>query len=139
MINQEIIFLKGLPASGKTTWAKQFCNSDPNYIRINKDDIRELLGNQKYNYEFEELVLKIQRFIGVSILNYGKSIVVDDTNFSPKHKQYWEQVSKDKNCKFIIKFFDIPLQECIERDFKRGKGCVGPKVITDMYNKYLKE
>ena len=37
---QEILFLRGLPASGKTSFALQHIENNPNYKRINKDDIR---------------------------------------------------------------------------------------------------
>lgn len=35
----------GLPASGKSTWAKQWVLEDPEHrVRINQDDIRLMLG-----------------------------------------------------------------------------------------------
>jgi hypothetical protein len=38
---------------------------------------------------------------------------------------------------FEVKFFDEPLEVCIERDLKRPNS-VGEKVIRQMYNQYLK-
>ena len=39
MVN--VYITKGLPASGKTTWAKELVASAPNsYKRVNKDDLR---------------------------------------------------------------------------------------------------
>lgn len=39
-----VYITKGLPASGKTTWAKEKTTSFPNsYKRVNKDDLREML------------------------------------------------------------------------------------------------
>jgi len=43
-----VTILKGLPGSGKTTWAKeQIAKSPGNYKRINKDDLREMLDNSR--------------------------------------------------------------------------------------------
>lgn len=40
-----LIICRGLPASGKTTWAKEWVMKDPgNRVRINLDDIRSMLG-----------------------------------------------------------------------------------------------
>lgn len=36
----ELIILRGLPGSGKTTWAKAFAQDEPWYHRVNRDDLR---------------------------------------------------------------------------------------------------
>ena len=37
----KLIITRGLPASGKSTWAKQWVLEDPEHrVRINQDDIR---------------------------------------------------------------------------------------------------
>jgi len=134
---QEIIFCVGLPGSGKTTWAKQFCLDNPNYVRINKDDLRILLGNPKYSRDFEDLVLNIEREMGLAILWTGKSLIVDDTNFSKIHYKYWKRISDIKGISFTEKYFDTPVEECIRRDSEREKS-VGIDVIMNMYEKYVK-
>lgn len=137
MSNQVIIFCKGLPGSGKTTWAKEVCKLNSDFIRINKDDIREILGNPTYSYEVEEKVLEIERLIGNTILSLGKSLIVDDTNFSKKHWDYWSQIAQ-KNSIIINELnFDVNYEECIRRDAKREKS-VGRDVILSMYEKYVK-
>ena len=136
-MEQKIILCKGLPGSGKSTWSKQYCIDKPEFVRINKDDIRELIGNPKFSREIEDLVLDIQRRIGLAILYSGKSLIVDDTNFSKIHGNYWQSISNYKHVLYEEKFFDVPVEECIERDSKREKS-VGKDVILNMYKKYLK-
>lgn len=133
---QEIIFCKGLPASGKSTWAKQFCIDNPTFVRINKDDIRELLGSPKFSREFESSVLSIQRKMGEAILESGKSLIIDDTNFSQKHWEYWMGVANRLHLYIAQRYFDTPIEECIERDSKREKS-VGKEVIMGMYKTYI--
>lgn len=134
---QEIILCHGLPASGKSTWSKQYCKDHSNYIRVNKDDIRELLGSPVFDREFENSVLDIQRKMGNTILDTGKSLIVDDTNFAKKHQEYWSQIAASRAIAFSIRHFDTKVEECIERDSKREKP-VGNAVILDMYEKYIK-
>lgn len=124
---QEILFLRGLPASGKTTFALDFIEKNPNYRRINKDDIRAKYS-EKWSSEFEKKVLKEQRLIGNHYLEEGYSLIVDDTNYSTKHEVYWSEIAKIKNIKFTIKEFRVSVDECIRRDALR-ENPVGEKVI----------
>ena len=137
MAIQKIIFLKGLPASGKTTWAKQYCIDNPEFIRINKDDIREMFGNPAWNRDFEREVVRIHRELGISIMHLGKSLIVDDTNFAPEHEEYWKKFAAYTSSEFEIKMFDTPVEECIKRDKEREKS-VGKVVIYTMNKKYIK-
>lgn len=117
MNKQQILLCKGLPASGKSTYSKALCTDDPNFIRINKDDIRELLGSPVFNHKFEDSVLDIQRRMGLAILDTGKSLIIDDTNFAPKHQTYWSIIATTRGIGFKVMYFETPVEECIERDF----------------------
>jgi len=81
---QRIIFCKGLPASGKSTWARKFVDEHPGYVRLNKDEIRKEVGG-KHSKKKEAWVkeLRNQRF--VKALLSGLSVIVDDTNLNPAH------------------------------------------------------
>ena len=46
---QTLFFLRGIPASGKTTWAKDLVNrSNGRVKRVNRDDLRALLDEGKF-------------------------------------------------------------------------------------------
>lgn len=127
--------LKGLPASGKSTYARKL--ADDGWTRVNKDDLRSMLHNGKWSSKNEQQVLILRNRIISESLILGKSVVVDDTNFAPKHKELLQNIAKEFNASFETKFFDVSVEECIERDLKRPNS-VGSKVIMDMYNQYLK-
>lgn len=135
-MNQKILLLKGLPGSGKTEYAKQYCLNNPEFVRINKDDIRILLGNLPYSREVEKEVLRIERDLGLTILKLGKSIIVDDTNFATYHTSYWKNVA-ESGFEFLSETIDTPVEVCIQRDLSREKS-VGKQVILDMYERYVK-
>lgn len=136
-MSQKIIFCKGLPASGKSTWSKEYVKNNPDFLRLNKDDIREFFGNPKFSSSFEKSVLTVQKTLGDIAIKLGKSLIIDDTNFAEKHEIYWRQVASENSLEFEIKFFDTPVEECIKRDSEREKS-VGKHVILGMYNSYLK-
>lgn len=134
---QKIIMLKGLPASGKSTWAKEKINENSNYIRINKDDIRESITG-KWTPKKEKNVISIRNSLIKTGISLGKNVIIDDTNLNPKHEQSLKTLAQELGVEFEINdsFLKVPVEECVERDIKRDKS-VGYKVIYKMYYDYL--
>jgi predicted kinase len=134
----KITILKGLPASGKSTWAKeQVLNSNGKIKRINKDDLRNMLDAGKWSKGNENLVLVTRDGLIKSYLGLGLDVIIDDTNLDFKHIKNIRGIADELGAKVEVKFFDVPVQECILRDAGRGEKSVGKKVILDMYNRYL--
>lgn len=130
----KVILTKGLPASGKSTWALDQSGT----VRVNKDSIRMMLyGAPNCGYGKEKRVLKMRDALIRKALQEGEVVIVDDTNFSPKHEKRIEQIAKEFNVPVEWKdFTDVPLNVCIERDSKRANP-VGEKVIREMWMRYL--
>lgn len=134
---QTIILMKGIPGSGKSTWAKEYISSrDETYARIarvNKDEFRLMIvAPEDFNKEHEKVVLSLERVAGLDILNKGWDLIVDDTNISSKHFNFWKQEAEKRKINMIEVFMDVELDECIARDAKRVAP-VGEKVIKEMY------
>lgn len=127
--------MKGLPASGKSTWAK--CQVNNNTIRINKDDMRVMMGGE-FSKLKENIVLEMRDKAVESALKQGISVIVDDTNFAPKHEETLRELATLHKAEFQVKFIDTPLQDCLDRDEIR-KNSVGKDVIINMYNTFLKK
>lgn len=133
----KVLILRGLPASGKSTYAKELVSKDHNWVRVNKDDLRAMMNNGEFSGKLEKQVIRTEREIAENALKLGKNVVIDDTNFNPIHEEYFRDLAIRYGAEFEIKFFDTPLEECIKRDNKRPNG-VGETVIRRMYNQYLK-
>lgn len=134
MTKNRLLVLKGLPASGKSTYARELVAKG--WKRVNKDDLRAMIDCGKWSRENEKQVLATERNIVEGYLRSGYNVVVDDTNFS--HEEMWRQIASQHNADFTVEFFDIPVDECIKRDAKRGDKSVGAEVILRMYNQYLR-
>lgn len=143
-----ILILRGLQGSGKSTFAKQWVNEDPEHrVRFNRDDMRNMLG--KYWVPSRETFINViyNSFL-TGAMKKGYNIVIDNMNLDEKYlkdiqedidwfnsmtdddyetKWYYEMEVKD--------FFHIPLQVCIERDAQR-ENPIGAEVIKRTYNKY---
>ena len=129
---QKLIVTIGLPASGKSTWAKEVAESAPlDIVRVNRDDIRDMLGLY-WVPKREKLVTKIERQAMSDALKLGYTVIVDATNL--KKREFFKELAKSFSIKYEEKsFLDVPLKVCLERDAKRERP-VGEEVIMRMHN-----
>lgn len=134
-----IIMMKGLPGSGKSTWAKKFMNKQPknSWKRINKDTLRECFDHGVYTSGNEDLIIKARNVLMELFLEEGKNVIIDDTNLHPKHEVYIKGIANKYNASFKIKSFEhVSIEDCIRNDLKRLNS-VGEKVIRDMHSKIV--
>lgn len=137
-----LIICRGLPASGKTTWAKEWVMKDPgNRVRINLDDIRSMLG--KYWVPAREPVVSaIQQEAILAAMNFGVDIVIDNTNLNRKVVDAYVKVAE--KFKYTVEykdFFNVPLVEYINRNVIRNASLpkdaqIADTVIVGMYERY---
>jgi len=133
----KVIMTKGIPASGKTTWAKEFIKNNPNYKRVNKDDIRNMVDLGNWSAANEKLVLQIRDNLIKTFLKNGFNVIVDDTNLANKHFNRIAQLVKGLAIVEINNsFLKTPINECVKRD-KDRENPVGEKVIYDMAKQAL--
>ncbi len=134
----KLIMTKGLPASGKSTWAKQFLLEQPAgaWKRVNKDDLRSMLDAGKWSKNNEMFILEIRDTVIETALSLGISVIVDDTNLAAKHRTRLEELAQKYRADFEVKSFDVDVYECIERDAKRIDG-LGKDVIWGMWKDFM--
>lgn len=130
----KIIMTKGLPASGKTTWAKAQVKKG-GVTRVNKDDLRAMLHG-RWSKSNEKIVLNISDSIIAVGLEAGHNVIVDDTNLSDTH--YARIKSKFPGIPIEVKEFDVSVDEAIRRDLMRER-TVGSKVIRGMHAQFIRE
>lgn len=132
-MTKKLLMLKGLPASGKTTYAKEL--EQQGWTRVNKDDIRRIFF-PNYTFKNEKDVVYLEDAEIIGELREGNSVVVDDTNFNPKHQARLEHIAKEEGAEFEVLFIDTPLEECIKRNKKRPNS-VPMEVILNMYRQHI--
>lgn len=132
----KLIMTRGLPASGKSTWAKEMTKKG--YKRINKDDLRDMVDAGKWSKNNEKTILGIRDELVAYLLGGGYNVIVDDTNLAPKHETNLREIAEQCGAEFEIKsFLDVPIKECIRRDLLRHPS-VGERVIKGMFNQFLR-
>lgn len=135
---QEFILTRGLPGSGKSTWAKQWVTQAPNRVRVNRDDIREELygkeyhGNQKK--EAEEKVTQVEHTRIQRALKEGKSVVSDNMHVNPRFLKAFYRMSEQTGVKLGHRDFPVSVEEAIRRNHLRER-----QVPDDIIRKIARE
>lgn len=132
---------KGLPASGKSTWAEQqVLAAEPGQaVRVNQDLLRVMLNADRFKGIKTERNVKHARDVLVdNFMDVGVPLIIsDDTNFHPSCEQTFRNLCSQHGYTFEVQdFTDVPVATCVKRDLKRARS-VGERVIKDMYAKYL--
>ena len=137
---KKVILTKGLPGSGKSTWAKGLIDMNPNsYKRINNDDLRKMFDNTQYSSDMEKFIKKAVDVLVLLALEEGKHVILDNTHLSENSINRIKELVKGK-AEVIIedKFLDVSLETCIKNDLKRLDS-VGKDVIVKLYEQHLKK
>jgi predicted kinase len=130
----KLILTKGLPASGKTTWAKEYIQKYPETANICKDDLRLQLGSTNKR---EKRVIKVRDLLTEYYFEQGYSVIWSDTNLNPVHIRRATELAAKHQLELVVQdFTNISLAECIKRDLVRSNS-VGQQVIEQMYYDYL--
>lgn len=130
----KLLMLRGLPCSGKSTFARGLSESF-DWIRVNFDDLRAMNGGD-FTRGQEHIIQNTAYAMADVALERGKNVVWDNTSFHPKHEHRLRALAKSHNADFEIRDFKVTPEEAIKRDLKREQS-VGEKVIWNMYYQYV--
>jgi predicted kinase len=127
----KLTMLKGIPASGKSTFARQTVKESGNSARINRDDLRAMLFESVWTGKREEVVIACEKAIAEVLFKHGMNPVIDDTNLSQRHRDMWSSFAREREQSFVTRDMGVDIGTCIERDRNRPNG-VGRAVIDRM-------
>ncbi|MFG1775632.1 AAA family ATPase [Micromonospora sp. NPDC049048] len=132
-----LIATRGLPASGKTTFARTL---QPSVVRVNRDDLRRMLhGERLFTQRAEWQVTVVQRAQVEALLRARADVCVDDTNLRSRTLRDWADLAARHGAEFEVHdFTDVPLAECLRRDAARPEADrVGEAWIRRLHERYL--
>ena len=125
----KLVMMKGLPASGKSTHAREFTEQG-SWVRLNRDLLRTMLHFDKWTGFNEGLTVDAEKALAKMFLEKGISVIIDDTNLSQKHKDMWLEIAKETGSEMATLEKNPPFDELLIREAKRDK--VGLHVIYRM-------
>lgn len=143
---KELLLTRGLPASGKTTWARKWVAEAPeSRARINRDDLRQLLfgRDSPLSRELESAVSSAQKAAVTGLLAAGKSVVIDNMHLRRSYIRDWASIANQAGAQLVVneEFLAIPVDVLVNRDKQRrtlGERHVGEDFIREMAQRYKK-
>lgn len=111
-----VIILRGIPCSGKTTWAKEFVKEHYDYIVIGNDTVREIFNIPYYtNEDIHDYSLALLR----TALDHHKNVVIDNSNIYDNVLQRYIDVLKEYNASHKLITLNVTLAEALARNKTR--------------------
>ncbi len=128
-----LVITRGLPASGKTTYARAWVAQSPtNRVRVNRDDLRLMLfGKAAPLPPAAELTATTAQHAQVAALLAERSVIVDDTHLRLRHARAWADLAASLGCAFEVVDITTPVEECVRRDAARER-VVGQDAIRSL-------
>jgi predicted kinase len=139
-----LILTVGLPASGKTTFAKGVRAHSPNVCLVSKDELRAMLHGSVFSKANERQTVAAQDAIVLQAMCDDRDCIVHDTNLNPTMVKRFISRAGDINSSGVYppilvrikSFLDVPKEVCVERNVGRINA-VPDHVILNMYNKWF--
>ena len=135
---------RGLPASGKTVWARERVESRPagEVLRLSRDELRRMALPAGYHQPVEAVEHRVtiaQHAAVRALLTAGYDVICDDTNLCEAHLRAVVGIAHSVGAEVrIVDFTGVPVEECIRRDAARpARDHVGEVVIRQLYARYL--
>lgn len=122
-----IKILSGIPGCGKSTWAKNYVANTRNVIRINRDDLRNILV-ENFNSEGNESIINKSKLALIkTAIESDRNIVLDDTHCYKDYlifiidfiRKAGEEFGKITEIEILD--FDVDVDTCVERNDKRER------------------
>jgi len=138
----ELIITRGLPGSGKTTFAEQWVTESPaTRRRVNRDSLRRMIhiNAQSATQDTEAVITKTAADLVRAFLRAGLDVVVDDTNLRQRTARQWATLAAVTGAELTVKdLTGVPLSTCLERNAARpGDARIPSGVIETMHAKYV--
>lgn len=128
---------RGLPGSGKSTFARAWVAEDPSHrVRVNRDDVRALLHAPYAGRPTEQATTLACHSSLRTLLRKGWDVICDDTNLNAANTKNLMNIAKQVGADVEFHDFPINVEAAIQRDAARTQP-VGADVIRRMHERYL--
>jgi predicted kinase len=114
-----LVLLCGLPASGKSTLARELAGED-SAIRLDKDQWVVALGHDVWDDEFRVRLEAQLWILAQKLLTQGQSVILEWGHWARVERDDKRLAARALGVGVELHFLDVPLEELIERARRRN-------------------
>lgn len=122
-----LVILRGLPASGKSTWARKAAATTPNTVVVSLDGLRRMTAgglvayHQRRTDRMEQLIVRAAHAMVCDALRKGMNVVMDAQNATVERVHALVRLAADCEADVQIVAFSVPLETLLARNRRRAK------------------
>lgn len=134
----------GCSGSGKTTWAKQYTQENPNTINSNRDDFRFSMSGKdnwigyRFDKEIEAFITEMQVHQMSFAASTNRDIIIGDTNLNERFRQLLKNNLMNYGFTVEEKVFNVPFIELLERNAGRDRP-VSMDILKKQYESFSEQ
>lgn len=138
---RKLVMLRGFPASGKTTYARQLIEEKPNnYLRICPEDLRNMMffgdkenckpgGVSYWQGKNRRFCCKVIRAIARIAFENGYDVIADSSHLERRCETFYRGVTRCR-AKMSIITMTTPFDECLRRNRLRDNPIPDYNLVT---------
>lgn len=138
MRTPELKILIGATGAGKSTFAKYWLQTEPNWMRVSRDDFRAMhFSKDNMSWEDESKITEMIDGAILSALQKGINVIIDATHCKAEYiNVYIEKFNHKAHISF--KVFDVSLNE-LKKRCKNRQDQTGKRIPERVIEKFYKE
>ncbi len=124
-----VLWITGLPGSGKSTAADEIKKACPEFVIIRMDELRKIVTpDPTYSENERETVYRALVYLSQKLANLGHDVIIDATG----NLRRWREFARQLIPKFIEVYLNCPIEVCMQREEQRIEKHGAP---VDIYKK----
>lgn len=125
-MNGLVIWITGLPASGKSTIANGIKQLFPDFVVLRMDDFRKIVTPSPiYSEEEREIVYRAIVYMGKTLSELGHDVIIDATG----NRRRWRDLAREIIPGFAEIYLKCPIAVCSGREASRENTHSAPRNI----------
>jgi adenylylsulfate kinase len=121
-----VLWITGLPGSGKSTIADAVKRLMPHIVVLRMDEMRKIVTPQPaYSDEEREIVYRAMVFCARTLASLGHDVIIDATG----NRRKWRILARNLVPSFAEIYLKCPLEKCREREQQRQHRHGAPKAV----------
>lgn len=138
-----LTIMRGLPASGKSTWARKHVADHPDTVIVSLDGLRRMMMgsltayHQRRTDRMEQLIVRTAHAMVCDALRKGLNVIMDAQNATMERVHALVGLAADCNADVQTVAFPEPLDTLLERNRTRAQDDRVPEeYLRDQYERY---